>query len=153
MCRYCDWCLFLYTGTAEWAEFVALFFNREEAAANIVDNIADRYECASEKASDAMTALETAGKPSNQTVLWVSFWSEKWGWYLSACGDWGTDRTRSAWYCEMLEQVGGVSLDYSVLEKPGASLTMQEVASLDLASVDIVIWAMDDLNEVSVCID
>lgn len=132
-------------GTAEWVEFVALFFNREEAATDIISNIASRYECAVDKAATAFDAIEEGF--GNKTVLWVSFWSETYGWYISACDEQGTDSTRSAWYCEMLNHVGAVSLDYSALGKPGGSLTMDEMATLDLESIDVVIWAMDDLNE------
>jgi hypothetical protein len=134
-------------GTAEWVEFVALFFNREEASGDIVDNIAARYECAVEKAATAVAELSTEEVKYNQTVLWVSYWSELYGWYISACGDSGTDSTRSTWYCEMLNHVGAVSLDYSEFT-PGGSLTWEQLHTLDLASVDVVIWAVDDLHAV-----
>ena len=54
-------------GVAEWVEYFAAFFNREQAANSIVDDIATRYDCNARFVSSAKMT-------THQKVLFASFY-------------------------------------------------------------------------------
>lgn len=73
--------------TAEWVEYLALFYNKEKAVKEIVTAIDGRYNCNKKKGKVVTT------KPK---VLWANYYGD--GWSVGKCPN---------YYCEIIADAGG----------------------------------------------
>ena len=86
-------------GDVEWVEYLSLFYNREKAAKDVVDNIEARFECEKKKVT------EVAG--NKVKVCWANYYPNK---HVDGNASWsvGADCSVSdaAWYCPIAEAAG-----------------------------------------------
>jgi hypothetical protein len=108
-----------YIGTAEWVEYMSLFFNREIAAANVADNIFKRFNCTANVIQQANLT-----KPK---VLITS--GGDWGYYQLHCPN---------WKCHMVTNAGGIIIEYN------SSYNDTEFIQNVVSQADV--WIYDDAN-------
>lgn len=85
---------------AESVEFFSLFFNRERAAMDVVENIDARFDCLERDVADNYIADSNFVRP---TVVWVNYYN---GWSVGTCP--------GNYYCELVHAAGG-----EILTNPG----------------------------------
>lgn len=74
------------TGTYEWIKYYSAFFNLEDKANELYEEVTERYECVAENA--ARVATDANNKP---TVLWAYYSNYSQGWDVATCPN---------YYCE-----------------------------------------------------
>ena len=99
--------------TAEWAEYVAAFFNREQAMGEILVNIEKRFSCNKGKI-EGLVALENRPK-----VVFANAYKSDYAGF--ACP--------GHWMCEIIEAAGGVPVNVGTPGQPSSTkFTKQEWA-------------------------
>lgn len=106
---------------AEHVEFFSLFYNREEAASDVVENIDRRFECLTETANVSST---------RPRVVWAYFYGSYW--YVGRCPN---------YYCELVAAAGGEMITNFPTGSPSAwgGLTDSEFLSA-AADADILLY-------------
>eukprot|EP00939_MAST-03C_sp_MAST-3C-sp1_P000581 g581.t1 len=94
---------------AEHVEFFSLFYNREQAAMDVVDNIARRFTC---------VETHVPSQSVRPTVLWANYY---YGWYVGSCPN---------YYCELVQAAGGdLITNFTTGSGPYGALTDSEFIS------------------------
>mmetsp|Transcript_18370 Transcript_18370/g.27712 ORF Transcript_18370/g.27712 Transcript_18370/m.27712 type:complete len:457 (+) Transcript_18370:85-1455(+) len=84
-------------GVSEWLDFVAAFYNLEEEAEEIIDEVIDRIECLTDNA-----ALYSETFPGVTPKVMYSVWYPGYGYFSTgSCPN---------YYCDLIEAAGGTPL-------------------------------------------
>jgi len=116
-----EWSENTLAGTFEWIKYYSLFFNEEENANEVYDEVTDRYKCIEENAQ-----LQAESNSAEPKVLWAYYNHYCGGWEVASCPN---------YYCEFAESCSSEILhsppDASITNGPcgtfGSYLTLEEI--------------------------
>jgi ABC-type Fe3+-hydroxamate transport system substrate-binding protein len=127
---------------AEYLEVIALFFNREHEAAELMKDIVARYAC-----TTGVVAAIAAAAPSKPKVLWAAYNHD------GSAGGWTVSDSCPSYHCEFVAAAGG-ELITSYAETVGETilygsypyLSDEQFLAGDASKADVIIFA-DDIEK------